>query len=351
MDISPYIDNKNQPSYYDNVTKIKNYQKIYTSKRGNYMRIVLALGGNALQMSPKDAGAKSQLEACKDTARFIVDLVEEGHTVAVVHGNGPQVGQIVSSVETAHKVNNQNILFPFDVCGAFSQGYIGYHLQNAISSECAKRRISKSVGTVITQVIVDKNDMGFKNPTKPIGSFYSKEEAEILGKEKDWIMKEDAGRGYRRVVASPRPIDVIEKDIIKQLVDSGTIVISCGGGGIPVIVEDGQVKGVPAVIDKDFAAEALAEIIDADALLILTAVERVAINFNKPNASYIDRMTLEEVDRFIEEKQFAPGSMLPKVEACRRFVEFDKDKIAVIGLLSKAKEALEGTSGTRIVFN
>ncbi|GLC30782.1 carbamate kinase [Clostridium omnivorum] len=314
------------------------------------MKIVLALGGNALQADPKDASAESQLRTCRETAKSIVDLIEEGHTISVVHGNGPQVGQILSSVEAGHKSNSANVLFPFDVCGAFSQGYIGYHLQNAIAEELGKRNINKNVGTIVTQVIVDKNDSGFKNPTKPIGSFYSKEEAEVLTEEKGYVMKEDAGRGYRRVVASPKPIDVVEKDIIKGLVDAGTVVISCGGGGIPVILENGEVKGVPAVIDKDFAAEKLAEILDADALVVLTAVDKVCVNFNKPDQKAIDVMSLEEVDKYINEKQFAPGSMLPKVEACKKFVQYNKNKIAIIASLSEAKEALQGTSGTRIVF-
>jgi carbamate kinase len=317
---------------------------------GILMKIVLALGGNALQADPKDARAEAQLKTCKETAKSIVDLIEEGHTVSIVHGNGPQVGQILSSVEAGHKVNAANVLFPFDVCGAFSQGYIGYHLQNAIAGELKTRGIKKNVGTVVTQVVVDKNDGGFQNPTKPIGSFYSKEEAQVLHEEKGYVMKEDAGRGYRRVVASPKPIDVIEKDIIKELVENGTIVISCGGGGIPVIIENEEVHGVPAVIDKDFAAEKLAEILDADALVILTAVDKVAVNFNKPDQKNLEVMTLEEVDRYIEEKQFAPGSMLPKVEACKKFVQFNKEKMAIIASLNKAKEALSGTSGTRIVY-
>jgi carbamate kinase len=313
------------------------------------MRIVLALGGNALQADPKNASAEAQLRTCKDTARSIVDLIEEGHTVAIVHGNGPQVGQILSSVEAGHKTNKSNVLFPFDVCGAFSQGYIGYHLQNAVAGELKKRNINKNVGTVVTQVVVDKNDGGFQNPTKPIGSFYTKEEAEALAEEEGYVMKEDAGRGYRRVVASPKPIDVIEKNIIKELVEGGTVAISCGGGGIPVILEEGQVKGVPAVIDKDFAAEKLAEILDADALVILTAVDRVAVNFNKSDQKNLEIITLKELDKYIEEKQFAPGSMLPKVEACKKFVQYNNDKIAIIASLSKAREALRGTSGTKIV--
>ena len=314
------------------------------------MKIVLALGGNALQSDPKDKSTEAQLRTCKETAKSIVDLIEEGHTISVVHGNGPQVGQIVAAVEAAQKFDAENVLFPFDVCGAFSQGYIGYHLQNAIGEELRSRRINKTVGTIVTQVVVDKEDKGFHNPTKPIGSFYTKEEAEKLEKEHGYIMKEDAGRGYRRVVASPKPIDVIEKDLIKELVDMGNVVISCGGGGIPVIREGEMVKGVAAVIDKDFAAEKLAEILDADVLLILTGVDRVCVNFNKPNQKELTQITLEEVNNYITEGQFAPGSMLPKVEACKKFIMNNKDKTAIIASLSKAKEALKGMSGTKIVY-
>jgi len=313
------------------------------------MKIVLALGGNALQGNPKDKSAQAQLKTCKDTAVSIVDLIEEGHRVSIVHGNGPQVGQIVASIEAAHKSDEVNLLMPFDVCGSFSQGYIGYHLQNAISEELAKRNINKNVGTVVTQVVVDKNDAGFQNPTKPIGSFYNQEDAKKLEVENGYVMKEDAGRGYRRVVASPKPVDVIEKDIIKSLVDNGNVIIACGGGGIPVIREDGMVKGVPAVIDKDFAAEKLSEILDADALVILTAVDRVCVNFNKPDQKELTEINIEEIDKYIEEGQFAPGSMLPKVEACKKFVLNDSSKIAIIASLAKAKEALRGESGTRIV--
>jgi carbamate kinase len=313
------------------------------------MKIVLALGGNALQADPKDKTAEAQLKTCKETAVSIVDLIEDGHTVSIVHGNGPQVGQIVATVEDALKQNESNVMFPFDVCGSFSQGYIGYHLQNAVAEELNKRGIKKSVGTVVTQVVVDKNDGGFQNPTKPIGSFYTKEVAEKFEKEQGFVMKEDAGRGYRRVVASPKPIDVIEKDIIKELVDNGTVVISCGGGGIPVIREEGQVKGVAAVIDKDFAAEKLAEILDADCLLILTAVDRVCVNYNKPDQRELAEINLEDVNRYIAEGQFAPGSMLPKVEACKKFVMSNENKIAMIASLSKAKEAFKGLSGTKIV--
>ncbi len=313
------------------------------------MKIVLALGGNALQKDSKDKSAEGQLQTCRETAVSVANLIEDGHSVSIVHGNGPQVGQILASIEAAHKVNNDNPLFPFDVVGAFSEGYIGYHLQNAIREELLKRGIKKSVDTITTQVIVDKNDSGFKNPTKPIGSFYSKEEAEKLERENGYVMKEDAGRGYRRVVASPKPIDIVEKEAIKTMVDNGFVVIACGGGGIPVIEEGERLAGVPAVIDKDFAAEKLSEILNADALLILTAVDKVCVNFNKPNQVALDEINLEIVDKYIEEGQFAPGSMLPKVEACKKFVQSGDDKIAIISSLSKAREALRGEDGTRII--
>ena len=313
------------------------------------MKIVLALGGNARQANPKDASSQAQLQTCKETAVSIVDLIQAGHQVSIVHGNGPQVGQIVKAVNTAKKADDSCVLFPFDVCGSFSQGYIGYHLQNAIKAELDKRGIKKNVATIVTQVLVDKNDAGFKNPTKPIGTFYSKEEADQLAAKEGYIMKEDAGRGYRRVVASPKPVDVIEKDVIKGLVETGTVVIACGGGGIPVIEEEGVVKGAAAVIDKDFAAEKLAEILEADALFILTAVDRVCVNFNKPDQKALDVINLKEVDQYISEGQFAPGSMLPKVEACKKFVQYNKDKVAIIASLEKAGEAIKGESGTKIV--
>lgn len=313
------------------------------------MKIVLALGGNALQKNPKDKSAEGQLQTCKETAKSVVDLIEAGHQVSIVHGNGPQVGQILSSFELAHQTDKNNNLFPFDVVGAFSQGYIGYHLQNSIREELMKRGMKKSVDTVVTQVVVNKNDDGFKNPTKPIGSFYSKEEAEKLACEKNYVMREDAGRGYRRVVASPKPIDIVEKNAIKDMVDDGIVVIACGGGGIPVIEEGNSLIGVPAVIDKDFAAEKLAEILDADALLILTAVDRVCVNFNKPNQKELEVINIDEVEGYIKEGQFAPGSMLPKVEACKKFVLSGNDKMAIIASLSKAEDALKGESGTKIV--
>lgn len=310
------------------------------------MKIVLALGGNALQSDPKNSSADSQIETCRKTAKSIVDLIEMGHRIVIVHGNGPQVGQIISSVGS----EKSSEIFPFDACSAFSQGYIGYHLQATLEAELKKRNIEIPVGTVITQTLVDKNDAAMKNPTKPIGSFYTIEEAKELQKEKGYIMKEDAGRGYRRVVPSPKPIDILEKDIIKKLFNSGSIVICCGGGGIPVVMENGNIKGIPAVIDKDLAAEKLAEIVDADALLILTSVDKVYINYNKPDQRSIDCASLSDIKKYMKDGQFAEGSMLPKIKACKSFIENNKNKIAIIASLDKAQEALEGKSGTRIVY-
>lgn len=309
-------------------------------------RVVIALGGNALQADPKDTTAESQLITAKATAKPLVDLIEEGHELIIAHGNGPQVGQIVATYEAAAGVPTM----PFPECGAMSQGYIGYHLQQAIREEMLRRGIHKSVAAVITQVIVDKNDPGFKNPTKPVGSFFSAEEAKKLQEEKGYIMKEDAGRGWRRVVASPEPVDVVEAPMIKTLVDAGHVVITVGGGGVPVIDKgNGVLEGVPAVIDKDFASEKIAEILDADYLIILTAVEKVAIHFNKPNQKELDRMTIAEAKQYIEEGHFAPGSMLPKVKAAMKFVESKPGRKALITSLEKAKEGIEGKTGTVIV--
>lgn len=314
------------------------------------MKIVIALGGNALQIDKNSKDSYNQLKSCQITAKSIADLIELGHQISIVHGNGPQIGQILSSVETAHKVNNDNVLFPFDVCDAFSQGYIGYHLQNAILEELKKKNINKNVETIITQVIVSRDDSAFNNPTKPIGSFYTKDEAEKLEKTNDYILKEDAGRGYRRVVPSPKPIDIVEKNSIKRIVANDDIVIACGGGGIPVIKEDSKFIGISAVIDKDFAAEKLAEILDADILMILTAVDSVYINYNKPSEEKISHLTVNEIDKYILENQFAKGSMLPKIEACKEFVTFNKDKKAIIGFLNNAKELLDGLKGTTITY-
>lgn len=309
-------------------------------------RVVIALGGNALQADPKDTTAQAQLITAKETAKPLVDLIEDGHELIIAHGNGPQVGQIVATYEAAAGVPTM----PFPECGAMSQGYIGYHLQQAIREEMLRRGVQKNVAAVVTQVVVDKEDPGFKNPTKPVGSFFSAEEAQFLQKEKGYVMKEDAGRGWRRVVASPEPVDVVEAPIVKTLVDAGHVVITVGGGGVPVIDKgNGVLEGVAAVIDKDFASEKIAEILDADYLIILTAVEKVSINFNKPNQKDLDRMTIAEAQQYIEEGHFAPGSMLPKVKAAMKFVASKPGRKALITSLEKAKEGIEGKTGTVIL--
>ena len=280
-------------------------------------KIVVALGGNALQSGKAEPTAEAQLKVVKNTCERIADISDMGYEVAVVHGNGPQVGRILLASETAKDVTPA---MPFDVCGAMSQGYIGYHLQQALKYALNKRNRNIPVATIATQMVVEKDDPGFKNPTKPIGPFYTEEEAKALQEEKGYTMKEDAGRGWRRVVASPIPRKIVEIESVKQLWDS-TIVITCGGGGIPVIENwDGSLEGVAAVIDKDFAAELLAEQVDADVLMILTEVEKVAINFNKPDQQNLSHMSLKEAAKYCDEGQFAPGSMLPKVQACMKFV-------------------------------
>ncbi|MEK6266155.1 MAG: carbamate kinase [Clostridium sp.] len=313
-------------------------------------RIVIALGGNALQANPKDTTAEAQLVTARETSEAIVDLIEEGHEVIVAHGNGPQVGQLVATYEAATLIHENNPIMPFPECGAMSQGYIGYHLQQSIRAEMRKRGINKQVATVVTQVIVDQNDPGFKNPTKPVGSFFTEQQAKKLMIEKGYIMKEDSNRGWRRVVASPLPKDIVEEPIIKTLVEAGHVVITVGGGGIPVIdTGNGNLEGVPAVIDKDFASGKIAELLNADALVVLTAVEQVAINFGRPNQKNLSRITVEEAKRYIEEGPFAPGSMLPKIKAALTFVEAKEGRKAIITSLGKARDAIGGTAGTVII--
>lgn len=309
-------------------------------------KIVIALGGNALQSGKSEATAEAQLEVVKKTCEFIADISTSGYEMGIVHGNGPQVGRILLASETAKDVTPA---MPFDVCGAMSEGYIGYHLQQALKHSLKKRGKDFPVLTVLTQMVVDKEDKGFKNPTKPIGPFYTEEEAKELENTKGYSMKEDAGRGFRRVVASPIPKEIVEIEAIKQLWPT-SIVISCGGGGIPVVKhEDGSLEGVAAVIDKDFAAELLAEEVDADVLMILTEVEKVAVNFNKPDQRDLDELTIEEANKHIADGQFAPGSMLPKVEAAMKFVQSGNGKRAIITSLDKAIDAIEGKTGTVFV--
>ncbi|MBQ1241816.1 MAG: carbamate kinase [Oscillospiraceae bacterium] len=306
-------------------------------------KIVIALGGNALGNTPYE-----QLALVTETAKPIVDLIEQGNEVIIAHGNGPQVGMINLGMATAAEAGAIKSDMPFPECGAMSQGYIGFHLQNAIGNELAARGIEKDVATVVTQVLVDEADPAFQNPTKPVGAFYDKATAEQLAAEKGFTMVEDAGRGYRRVVPSPKPVDVIEKNTVKALVASGAVVITVGGGGIPVVRKDGQLVGTPAVIDKDFASAKLAELLDADMLVILTAVEKVAINFGKPDQKGLDELTPDEARKYIDEKQFAPGSMLPKVQAAVSFAESKAGRTALITLLEKAKDGIAGKTGTRI---
>ena len=312
-------------------------------------KIVVALGGNALQAAGKPATAEAQLEVVLETAEHIANIIDKGYEVVVAHGNGPQVGRIVLASETAANVTPS---MPFDVCGAMSQGYIGYHIQQGLSKVLKQHGNNAQVATVVTQVVVDKDDPKFQNPTKPIGAFYTEDEAKALAAEKGYTMKEDAGRGWRRVVASPVPVEIVELDAVKCLVDNGFVVVSVGGGGIPVIRdENGDLVGTAAVIDKDLASEKLAEDLDADALVILTAVEKVSINFNKPNQKDLDTMTIDECKQYIAEGHFAPGSMLPKVQAAMKFVSANPGGKAIITSLNKAVEALDGKTGTVVTFD
>jgi len=307
-------------------------------------RIVIALGGNALGNNLTD-----QMAAVKCTSKAIADLIEAGHEVVISHGNGPQVGMINLAFTTAQQYSEQSPKLPLSVCVAMSQGYIGYDLQNALREELLDRKISRSVVTIITQVVVDKDDPAFQNPTKPIGAFYSKEEAEKISELNGYFMKEDSGRGYRRFVASPMPVDIIEKDVIKTILDGGEIVIAAGGGGIPVSVENNHLRGMSAVVDKDFASAKLAQFIEADYLVILTAVEKVAINFGKENVTWLDSMSIAEAEKYMKEGHFAEGSMLPKVQAAIKFAKSKPGRKALITKLEKAKEGIAGKTGTAIV--
>ena len=310
-------------------------------------RIVIALGGNALQSGDTEPTAEAQLEVVKKTCEQIAEISRRGYEMAVVHGNGPQVGRILLASETAKDTVPP---MPFDVCGAMSQGYIGYHIQQALKYALSTRDRNYPVVSLTTQVVVDRKDPAFQNPTKPIGGFCTKEEAERLEREKGYVMREDAGRGWRRVVASPQPRKIVEIEAVRLLWDHA-IVITCGGGGIPVVENpDGTMEGVAAVIDKDFAAELLAEEVGADALLILTEVEKVAVNWGKPDQRDLDRLSLAEAARYVEEGQFGVGSMLPKVEAAMKFVRANPNKRAVITSLEKCVDALEGRTGTIITF-
>lgn len=305
-------------------------------------KIVIALGGNALGNNLSE-----QMTALKSTAKAIVDLIEDGNEVVVSHGNGPQVGMINIAMNEFSKVNPKYDRCPMSVCVAMSQGYIGYDLQNTIREELLNRNINKGISTIITQVEVDKNDKAFENPTKPIGLFMTKDEAEIAIKGGEKVI-EDSGRGYRKVVASPKPIKIVEIETIENLLNDGQVVIACGGGGIPVVSEGNHLKGVSAVIDKDFASCELAKELNADCLIILTAVEKVAINFGKENEKWLNDVSVAKMKQYVDEGHFAPGSMRPKVEAGIDFAESKKGRYALITLLEKARDGISDKTGTKI---
>ena len=306
-------------------------------------RIVLALGGNALGNNLPE-----QMKAVKKTASAIADLIEEGNEIVIVHGNGPQVGMIQNAMtELVRSDPERYIPCPLSVCVAMSQGYIGYDLQNALREELLDRGINQGVATVLTQVEVDLGDPAFMNPTKPIGAFMTEDEAKRMMEERDYAVTEDAGRGWRRVVASPDPVNIVEIDTIRSLVETNHTVVACGGGGIPVFKTEGHhLKGAAAVIDKDLAAERLAEQLDADCLIILTAVEKVAINFNRPDVQWLDELTPETAQAYMDQNQFAAGSMLPKVQAALRFIQSAPGREALITLLEKAGDGIAGRTGT-----
>ncbi len=309
---------------------------------------VIAIGGNSLIKDNTRVRVEDQYEAAKETCYHIVDMIEQGWDVAIGHGNGPQVGFILRRSEIAHKVAGMHEV-PLDVCGADTQGAIGYALQQNLQNEFRRRGIKKQAATVVTQVVVDRNDPSFQNPTKPIGGFMTEEEARRRAQEEGWVVVEDAGRGWRRVVASPLPQRIVELDAVKQLLYAGIITITVGGGGIPVIEdEEGNLKGVAAVIDKDYAASLLARSIGADLFLISTAVEKVYLNYNKPDQRPIDVMTVSEAKRYIAEGHFAKGSMLPKIEAIIWFLEAG-GKEAIITNPENIARALQGETGTRII--
>ena len=306
---------------------------------------MIALGGNALGKTPEE-----QLALVDGTASTIVDLVEEGYDVVIGHGNGPQVGMVNLAFEFAANGGGGTPAMPFPECGAMTQGYIGYHLQQAVGRELAKRGINKPCAAIVTQVVVDSQDPAFQNPTKPVGMFYSKEQADSIAAATGYTFVEDAGRGYRRVVPSPMPVKIVELPVVERLVGLHGVVITVGGGGIPVEeIGPGDYQGVAAVIDKDRASAKLALDLKADMLVILTAVDKVAVNYNKPDQQDLDSMTITQAREYIEQGQFAPGSMLPKVESCISFVEGTRGGTALITSLEKAREALKGQTGTLII--
>ena len=308
-------------------------------------KVVVALGGNALGKSPEE-----QLKLVKNTASSLIGLIAAGNQVVISHGNGPQVGAINLGMNFAAE-HGKTAAFPFPECGAMSQGYIGYHLQQSLENELHRRWMNKSVATIVTQIAVDPNDPAFENPSKPVGDFYTKEQADEIAKEKGYTFKEDAGRGYRQVVPSPLPMKIMELDSIKTLIDADKLVIAGGGGGVPVIITDKGLEGVPAVIDKDRSSALLADKIDADKLIILTAVDHVYVNYGKPDEKALKRLNVAEAQKYMKEGQFAAGSMLPKIEACLSFVEGHPEREALITSLDGLDDALTGKVGTVIRDN
>lgn len=308
-------------------------------------KVVVALGGNALGKSPEE-----QLKLVKNTASSLIGLIAAGNQVVISHGNGPQVGAINLGMNFAAE-HGKTAAFPFPECGAMSQGYIGYHLQQSLENELHRRWMNKSVATIVTQIAVDPNDPAFENPSKPVGDFYTKEQADEIAKEKGYTFKEDAGRGYRQVVPSPLPMKIMELDSIKTLIDADKLVIAGGGGGVPVIITDKGLEGVPAVIDKDRSSALLADKIDADKLIILTAVDHVYVNYGKPDEKALKTLNVAEAQKYMKEGQFAAGSMLPKIEACLSFVEGHPEREALITSLDCLDDALADKVGTVIRDN
>ncbi|HWR41762.1 carbamate kinase [Sporomusa sp.] len=309
---------------------------------------VIAIGGNSLIRDNTRQTVEDQYDAVCETAKHIVGMIEQGYEVIITHGNGPQVGFILRRSEIANEVAGMHFV-PLVACGADTQGAIGYQIQQAMDNEFKKRGMDKAAITLVTQVVVDSNDPAFQKPTKPIGSFYTQEQAEKIQKEHpDWVMVSDSGRGFRRVVASPLPLEIVEKDVIDKLVRDGYCMIAVGGGGIPVIrQEDGSFKGVDAVIDKDFAASLLASQIQADELIISTGVPKVYLNYGKPEEKALDRVTLAELKEYVKENHFAPGSMLPKIQAVIKFLENGGSK-AIITNPESLEEAVAGKTGTHV---
>lgn len=308
-------------------------------------KIVIALGGNAIQT--KEATAEAQQTAIRRAMQNLKPLFDSPARIVISHGNGPQIGGLL--IQQAKSNSDTTPAMPLDTCGAMSQGMIGYWLETEINRILTEMNSDRTVGTIVTRVEVDKDDPRFDNPTKPIGPFYTKEEVEELQKEQPGsVFKEDAGRGYRKVVASPLPHSILEHQLIRTLADGKNIVIACGGGGIPVIKKENTYEGVEAVIDKDFASEKLATLIEADTLMILTNVENVFINFNEPNQQQIDDIDVATLKKYAAQGKFAEGSMLPKIEAAIRFVESGENKKVIITNLEQAYEALIGNKGTHI---